>query len=218
MGAGRNNYTYVILPEFDKSLAELQLSFHAYSGEDNKTPAYVEIGVMDKIDWTFTGDSTYNSSTTHDSLFFLVRRIELPTRNEWCKVEIPFDEYEGEGNRIAMRIGGRRVSDINARIIIDNLEVGDVSACTKIMDLKASNISSATARLTWETRDEENWDVRISDKLQNPDATDTKWVIDEKEILTSYYNAKGLTPNTVYYAYVRRVNKAENCKGEWSIA
>lgn len=216
MSANNYGYTYAILPEFDKSLSELQLSFYAYSGAGSSSPAYLEIGVMNEVDWSFRSDSTYNNSITHDSLFVPVRRIDLPTRNEWYKIEVLFDGYGGVGNRIAMRTGGHRVPDGNATVIIDNLEVGDVSACTKVMDLKVSDIGTETARLTWEIRDEKNWDIRISANKQNPDATDGEWVIDEKEISTSYYNVKGLLPNTVYHAYVRRVNKTENCRGEWS--
>ena len=212
-------YSYLIFPEFNRPVNELQLSFYAL-GYGTSYPAYVEIGVMEDIDSTFLDPDVYTKTlATSDSLFVPITRFECQARGtktwEYCMVQ--FDSYVGKGKRIALRAGGHneRLGTTSAnQVYLDHIQVEELPTCTKIIDATISAIGTDNATLTWSARSEQHWNLKVADRELSPDQ-ETGWTINT-EITTCPYTITGLTPNTRYYAYVQRVNKVDNCIGDWS--
>ena len=212
-------YSYLIFPEFNRPVNELQLSFYAL-GYGTSYPAYVEIGVMEDIDSTFLDPDVYTKTlATSDSLFVPITRFECQARGtktwEYCMVQ--FDSYVGKGKRIALRAGGHkeRLGTTSAnQVYLDHIKVEELPTCTKIIDAAISAIGTDNATLTWSARSEQHWNLKVADRELSPDQ-ETGWTINT-EITTCPYTITGLTPNTRYYAYVQRVNKVDNCIGDWS--
>ncbi|MBQ8720951.1 MAG: fibronectin type III domain-containing protein [Paludibacteraceae bacterium] len=212
-------YTYLILPEFDKSIIGLQLSFFGFGFSDSY-PAFVEVGVMEDVDSTFFNPDIFAvDAPTNDALFSLVKRIELSTRKEWEYCMVQFDSYRGKGKRIALRTGGHsawldKVSD--DAIYIDHLLVEELPPCSKILDADITSITTDKATLTWQARDEKSWNIKVATVAINP-------LIEQGNIFDGVitecpYNITNLQPNTRYYVYIQRVNDIAGCVGEWSDA
>ena len=212
-------YSYLIFPEFDRPINELQLSFQAL-GYGKSDPAYVEIGVMEDIDSTFLDPAVYTKDLpTNDSLFTSIMRFDLETPGtktwEYCMVQ--FDSYTGKGKRIALRAGGHKErlnTSTENKVLLDHFKVETLPTCTKIIDAAISAIGTDNATLTWSARSEQHWNLKVADSELSPEK-EIGWIVDT-EITTCPYTITGLKPNTRYYAYVQRVNKTENCVGDWS--
>lgn len=207
-------YSYAVLPQLDGDVKSLQMSFYAYSGKKDR-PAYIEIGVMEDIDSTYLDASTYGNAT--DSLFTPVKRIELNERLVWRYFMVTFDAYEGNGKRIAMRIGRHQTSTQQAYINIDNLLVEKMPVCTKILDLNVQDINVDMATLSWSADGEAYWDFKLVEQPIDPNDADAETIRSER-IDKCPFQIKDLKAGIRYYAYVRRVNKTLDCVGSWSEA
>lgn len=207
-------YSYLIFPEFDKPINELQLRFQGRSYTSESYLRKMEIGVMEDIDSTFLDPTVLGKDKpTSDSLFTPIHTVELSTFKQWEEIVVALDGYTGKGKRIAMRIGHDETDD--SYVYIDHLTVEPAPACTRIVDLAVNNISSTTADLKWTAKEEKNWNLKVALSPINPADDNAETVLD-KPITTNPYTIENLKPNTRYYAYIQRVNKTDDCVGAWS--
>ena len=173
-----------ILPPIDTEvlpLTDLRLAFYAKISTAS-TAVKLQVGVMtDPTDsTTFTVVDSLNLTTTH-TLY-----------------EVDFNEYEGEGNYIALR--NAVTGSIYSYIYVDDMELMHIPACTR-PDNIAGETTTDGATLTW-TSTGENFILYYKEygteewlEYIDAQATDTGWVM----------NLTGLTPATYYLFYIKAV-------------
>lgn len=206
-----DKYSYLIFPEFNLDITDTQLSFMARSGRSLNFPAIIEVGVMESVDETFTDPTTFGG--TSDDLFTLVRTIRLNSYHEWFERRVLFDEYEGDGKHIAIRLGGYGYSVM----LIDQLSVRKIPECQDVEEVIVTELGVSSVTLSWDAAQEKHWNVKVAKQPIDPNQTDAKTVF-SKEVESNEYQVTDLEPNTRYYAYVQRVDKTIDCVGEWSDA
>jgi hypothetical protein len=170
------------LPEMD-NINTLQITFYASVMNANFR---FEVGVME------------------DSLFVPVDTVELTTgsgnnwHNSYNPYTVSFANYEGNGNRIAMRV---TPYGNNYTLMMDDFVVEEIPSCLPPSNFVMDSIGHTWAGLSWHDNAEANeWEVMFDSMAFNPNTTTTLIpvsVFDTNVVIT------GLTSGMTYYAYVR---------------
>ena len=175
------------LPEMD-AINTLQLSFYAAVMNNNLT---LEVGVME------------------DTLFVPVDTIALTpgSNNQWARAYQPytvlFDNYEGTGTRIALRV----TAASNYTLMLDDILVSLASSCAAPTQFTATSPLSTSATLKWHDPQGFQWDILFDTANFNPDSNDLVPV----SVYDTTATLSDLVSGTTYYAYLRSA-----CGGESS--
>ena len=173
-----------ILPPIDTEvlpLTDLRLAFYAKISTAT-TAAKLQVGVM--------------TDPTDSTTFTVVDSLTLTTTH--TLYEVDFNEYEGEGNYIALR--NAVTGSTYSYIYVDDMELMHIPACTR-PDNIAGETTTDGATLTW-TSTGENFVLYYKEygteewlEYTDAQATDTGWVM----------NLTDLTPATYYLFYIKAV-------------
>jgi hypothetical protein len=109
----------------------------------------------------------------------------------------------------------QHTSDNQYYLFIDDVLFEESASCLEPSGLAISNETTTGATLSWTAgSDETTWDIYVTDDLNKmPDETTTPTYAN---VTTKPYDLTGLTPCTIYYAYVRAVKGLD--KSAWSSA
>ena len=176
-----------ILPPIDTEvlpLQDLRLAFYAKISAvpTGSSSVKLQVGVM--------------TDPTDSTTFTVVDSLTLTTTH--TLYEVDFNEYEGEGNYIALR--NAVTGSLYSYIYVDDMELMHIPACTR-PDNIAGETTTDGATLTW-TSTGENFILYYKEygteewlEYIDAQATDTGWVM----------NLTGLTPSTYYLFYIKAV-------------
>ena len=176
-----------ILPPIDTEvlpLQDLRLAFYAKISAvpTGSSSVKLQVGVM--------------TDPTDSTTFTVVDSLTLTTTH--TLYEVDFNEYEGEGNYIALR--NAVTGSLYSYIYVDDMELMHIPACTR-PDNIAGETTTDGATLTW-TSTGENFVLYYKEygteewlEYTDAQATDTGWVM----------NLTGLTPSTYYLFYIKAV-------------
>ena len=155
---------YVALPEFDKPIDSLQISFRLMSLQTSATywkTQEIAIGVMeDPMDI-----STFEQIAT-----------VVPTKKEtWERIALKFDGYTGQGKHIAIcetdkftrspSKTSNYADGLNTdSVYIDNIEVTVAAPCDIPYDIFASDVTPNAATINWQS-DAKKFIVIVTDKI-----------------------------------------------------
>ena len=121
----------------------LQMSFWARSSSGTQTPVF-KVGVI-------------NDGDTTGSSFVGVDTVIINGITSWRKYTVYFSDYDGDGNRIAIKTD-RPDDDWEASI--DDIEIKIMPLCPPVSGITASNIDTNSITLTWTDHAGANsWDV-----------------------------------------------------------
>ena len=176
-----------ILPPIDTEvlpLTDLRLAFYAKISAvpTGSSSVKLQVGVM--------------TDPTDSTTFTVVDSLTLTTTH--TLYEVDFNEYEGEGNYIALR--NAVTGSLYSYIYVDDMELMHIPACTR-PDNIAGETTTDGATLTW-TSTGENFVLYYKEygteewlEYTDAQATDTGWVM----------NLTDLTPATYYLFYIKAV-------------
>ncbi len=194
---------YLILPEMEKPLSEIQLEMHVYA----TAASALEIGTVEN---TTGGLSTYDSVTT----------IYVTTLKEWQEVAVLFSGCSPDGRNIVLRtpdVGG-------AAINVDSLVVKEKDACAWVQAPAVKDTKYNSATIEWRGDTETQWDMAVTTAEMSEEELDAVMTSDGREDVAfrgtvgeNPYTITGLTPSKQYYCYVR-ANCGEGLTGRWSTA
>ena len=189
----------VASPEMSRDVKELMVSFRALSEYDYaKYPMTLEVGVM---------TDPLNLET-----FELVETITPMYGGKWNTYYVFFNEYEGVGRHIALRVPA--IGNMPAQIFIDDLKIDEFTGCIPVRDVNVTDITATAATVQW--RDLANvgkYHVKVSSAPMGrwEDKGNVYDGIVEGE---TSLNLTDLRSNKLYYVYVRSICNEE---GEYSI-
>ncbi len=190
MIAGSAAEAYVVLPELDATLNELQLNFFGRFSNLNYS---LEVGVM--------------SDPNDPSTFEHVETVQART-TVWNEFHIPLTSYLGTGKFIALH----SVST-GTTLYMDNLSVTYAPGCVRPSNLIVQELTTTTAKLDWRPGNTENsWQLVYGPMGFNPSVSSgaVSIITTEDSLLLT-----NLTPATYYDAYVRSVCDTLE-RSEWS--
>ena len=178
------NYGYILLPEFEVALNTLQISF-SHSEEDSSKSGKIELGYYK--DGEFTSLKAYDQS-----------------QKAW-KAEGPFALTDvPAGARLAF---GYKTNSNTYAAAIDNITIEEIPACAVPTGLAASEVTAATATLSW-TSEATNFKVQYTTDKAN-------WGEDHA-VAAKTLTLEGLTEQTTYYARVKAIcgeaSESEYCE------
>ena len=176
-----------ILPPIDTEvlpLTDLRLAFYAKisSVPTGTNSVKLQVGVM--------------TDPTDSTTFTLVDTITLTTTH--TLYEVDFNEYEGEGNYIALR--NEVTGSLYTYIYVDDMELMHIPACTRPDNIDGETTTDG-ATLTWTSTAEEfvlyYKEYGTEEWLEYTDAqaTDEGWSM----------TLTGLTPSTYYLFYIKAI-------------
>ena len=159
---------YVALPELDKPLDSLQISFRIYSLQNGS--AYwnmqeIAVGVM--------------SDPMDIKTFEQIALVKPSKQTTWERVVVKFDEYTGNGKHIAIRetdkftcnpssasdyTGGKNLDTL----YVDNIEVNVAAPCDIPYDVYASDVTPNAATINWQS-DAESFVVIVANQILSGD-------------------------------------------------
>ena len=190
---------YAVMPMLVDSvdIRTLLMSFYAHTNETSNGKA-IEVGVM--------------TDPNDPETFVKVSDIELQAYKVTEKFFVAFGGYQGSGRYIAFR--SNLASTV--KMMVDNIEIGFVSECSEVTNVKTDVLTNKDAVISWVKGNKETkWDLKVYDKAVEKDAIDTTVAtVFDGEVTSNPYTLTGLNPLTTYYVYVRA--KTDNCVGNWS--
>ena len=167
------NYGYILLPEFEAALNTLQISF-SHSEESSSSSGKIELG--------YYKDDEFTSLKVYDQ-----------SQKAW-KAEGPFALTDvPAGARLAF---GYKTNSNTYAAAIDNITIEEIPACAVPTDLAASEVTAATATLSW-TSEAANFKVQYTTDKAN-------WG-EEHAVAATTLALEDLTEQTTYYARVKAI-------------
>ena len=143
---GMNVYStyryWAVTPTISMTSNTAQLTFDvAVAGWSSATPNFDANDTM-AVAISTNGGASYTPLLVYDN-------TQLNAlSNNYTMVTVPLTGYSGQDVRIAF-FGGSSASGGDCRLVIDNVSVGDVPACSPVTSVVASNITTNSATLTW---------------------------------------------------------------------
>lgn len=141
---------YVSLPLLDEDLDSLEVSFRIYSKETdaNLKKQVIAVGVM-------TDPSDYKTFTE-------VAQIKPTASGKWQRFVVDFRSYTGEGKYIAFaetnsytaspKQSTKYATGVNVdTLYLDNIMVNYVAQCAAPYDVKVSNVTANSAKVSWKS-------------------------------------------------------------------
>lgn len=184
------NYQAIVLPPVDvntDAINALYLNFWARSSTRNDDPVLI-VGVM-------TDPNDINTFQTVDSVFI------DPAIHVWDRYEVSFENYNGNGQYIAIRANRPSLADWSATI--DDITVSYEPMCRRVGNIRFRDVTTDSATVYW-TRggDETEWELSIGDSIYH--LTDT------------VFNIHGLEGDTVYTVSIRAICGDGDTSSYWS--
>ena len=171
-----------ILPQVDTTvvnMSDLQISFYAKRSSSYVNKLYV--GIM--------------SDTNDLASFNMVDSVDLQTTYTFH--EILFDQYDGFGSFVALRLDKGTTSRY---AYVDNLTLELIPSCRRPDSLVASNVSATSVQLGWnENNSASQWVVEYGPEGFVP-GYGTALAVNTNPVVIM-----GLTPATIYDAYVKSI-------------
>lgn len=189
---GSSYYAIGMLPRFSNAIAmdSLRITFQTYT---TSLSAMMEVGVME--------------NPTDASSFTSLATITPNVISQWEEQEILTRNYHGTGHYVAVRLP----MGTSSSFYIDDMAIDYLPECIHVMQLAATEVDSASARIVWTPgRDETDWELIVIPTPADSVDLDTCTVLYPTE---PSYLVDMLTPMTDYTAYVR-VN-CGNTYSEW---
>ncbi len=191
-----NGTVIAALPPISATIpvSELMISFQARTSNPNAGTK--EVGVM--------------TDPNDPSTFEPIDTLHLNGANSWYSVDIPLNNYTGEGRYIAFRYsnGG------NSQFLVDDVVVDNIPACAKPFALTVTEVNAYDATIEWnEIGSATSWTVVYGAPGFDPDtATSSSMLVESNP-----YTIENLLPNTNYEVYVKSECPAESSSSEWSV-
>ena len=173
-------YSMAVSPRFDDAIEmdSLQITFWSYKSSANY---FIEVGILSDLNNpnSFEPIGTFSPSAT----------------STWEKAEFTTNGYQGNGHYVAFRIP----QWITSYQYLDDVTIDYIPACVHVEDITASNITQTSADITWTPGSSEtSWEVLYGENVDfSTDVPSTE--------STNSISLTGLTPNTLYYVYVRGI-------------
>ena len=184
------NYQAIVLPPVDVSIDAinaLYLNFWARSSTRNDDPVLI-VGVM-------TNPNDINTFQTVDSVFI------DPAIRVWDRYEVSFENYNGNGQYIAIRANRPSLADWTATI--DDITISYEPMCRRVGNIRFRDVTTDSATVYWTRGGSESaWELTIGDSIYYP--TDT------------LFNIHGLEADTVYTVSIRAICGAGDTSSYWS--
>lgn len=129
--------------------------------------------------------------------------IKPATYNSWYQFTIPFSLVEAVSDHyyFCLLVDGSEVASTTLTYYIDDLSITDAPACPQAQVLSARRVEDDKAVITWLGK-APSWNVKVSSTALSNPATDVADIANATTT-TGRYTATGLTPSTLYYAYVQ---------------
>lgn len=171
-----------ILPQVDTTVVDmndLQLTFYAKRNSNYTTKLY--IGIL-------TDTTDYTTFTTVDSVDMVA---------DYDYYEVLFDQYTGYGSFVAFRID--KVST-SSYAYVDDVSLELIPTCRRPDGLVATNVTSSSVQLGWtDDNSATQWEIEYGPQGFVPTSGTAVVVNTNPAVVT------GLTPGTIYDAYVRAI-------------
>ena len=178
--------SWLVLPEFETPVNNLQLSFWMKSGSLSY-PLIVAV-VPDVADM-----NTFDTVTT----------LYCRTTSVWEEVIIPMSVYQGNGGRIALI----SPNGISSTPYIDDIKVEALPACPRPIEISAKETGTETAVVKWRSTGATAFDIEYDTiGFTLGTGTSTTSTVDSLEL-------SGLLSNTKYDVYIRSNCGSET--GDW---
>ena len=189
-GAYYSNYQAIVLPPVDvntDAINSLYLNFWARSSTNNDPPILL-VGVM-------TNPNDINTFYTVDSVFI------DPAITRWDRYEVSFNNYNGDGQYIAIRADRPSLGFWSATI--DDITLSYEPMCRRVDNIRFRDVTTDSATVSW-TRggDETTWELTIGDSIHY--LTDT------------FYTVHGLESDTEYTVTIRAICGSDDTSNAWS--
>ena len=184
------NYQAIVFPPVDTgidAINSLYLNFWARSSTMTEDPI-LYVGVM-------TDPDDINTFYTVDSVFI------DPATNGWDRYEVSFENYNGDGQYIAIR--ANRPTEWYWTATIDDITLSYEPMCRRVDNIRFRDVTTDNATVSW-TRggDEAEWELTIGDSIYY--LTDT------------FYTINGLERDTVYTVTIRAICDENDTSNAWS--
>ena len=174
------SYQAMVLPRVDVStypINSLYMSLWALGAANNDNIPMLYVGVM--------------TDPTDINTFQYVDSIEVAlTITDWQQYEVSLENYNGNGEYIALRANRPELGHI--AIAIDDIRIDNGPICRRVDNIKTRNVTTSSATISW-TRGgrETSWELTVGDSVYL--ATDT------------FYTVSTLDSNTFYDVTVRAI-------------
>ena len=199
-----------IMPAIDTDLLPintLQVSFYAKASDLSSYDAQLVVGVMSDI---------YNNNT-----FVPVDTVNLTETYPIQPYVVMFNNYVGNGNRIAFKNASTSITAYNA-VYMDNLTLEEVPSCLPVGNLAMESSDMTSITINWTAGFEESsWNVEykeVSDSVWNSAVTsEMPFTLDNMTPATLYdirvqADCGGdLSPWTYTQAYTQVCDTANQC-------
>ena len=184
------NYQAIVFPPIDTvtdAINSLYLNFWAHSWTRAEDPI-LYVGVM-------TDPDDIGTFNTVDSVYI------DPTVTGWDRYEVSFENYNGDGQYIAIRANRPSAWDWTATI--DDITLSHEPMCRRVDNIRFRDVTTDSATVYW-TRggDETAWELTIGDSIHY--LTDT------------VYTIHGLESVTVYTVSIRAICGSNDTSNVWS--
>ena len=184
------NYQAIVLPMVDTSIDAinaLYLNFWARSSTRNDDPVLL-VGVM-------TNPNDINTFQTVDSVFI------DPAVRVWDRYEVSFENYNGNGQYIAIRANRPSLADWTATI--DDITISYEPMCRRVGNIRFRDVTTDSVTVYWTRGGSESaWELTIGDSIYY--ITDT------------LFNIHGLEADTVYTVSIRAICGDSDTSSYWS--
>ncbi|MBR6292118.1 MAG: hypothetical protein IKR33_04885 [Bacteroidales bacterium] len=184
------NYQAIVLPQVDTSIDtinSLYLNFWAKSSTRNDDPVLI-VGVM-------TNPNDIGTFQAVDSVFI------DPAVRVWDRYEVSFENYNGNGQYIAIRANRPSLADWTATI--DDITIGYQPMCRRVGNIRFRDVTTDSATVYWTRGGSESaWELTIGDSIYH--LTDT------------LFNIHGLEADSVYTVSIRAICGAGDTSSYWS--
>lgn len=180
---------YVALPKVSMPIAELQLSFMMYNSDLKQS---ISVGVM---------TDPYDSTTIE-----VIEEVRPALQKEWLNYIVTFENYEGKGEHIVIKINDNCV--LGSEFYIDDVVVEVLNPCVRPENVELKDVSHNTADIKWRETDlVDAWQVLVANKrlsaneLASP-IIGTK-IVKIDTVSDNFHKIEGLESNTSYVVYVQ---------------
>ncbi len=184
------NYQAIVLPPVDTgidAINALYLNFWARSSTRNDDPVLI-VGVM-------TNPNDINTFQAVDSVFI------DPAVRVWDRYEVSFENYNGDGQYIAIRANRPSLADWTATI--DDITISYEPMCRRVDNIRFRDVTTDSATVYWTRGGSESaWELTIGDSIYY--LTDT------------LFNIHGLEADTVYTVSIRAICGVGDTSSYWS--
>ena len=189
-GSYYSNYQAIVLPSLDistEAINSLYLNFWARSAT-NEDPPILLVGVM-------TNPNDISTFYTVDSVFI------DPSITVWDRFEVSFENYNGDGQYIAIRANRPSLGYWTATI--DDITLSYEPMCRRVNNIVFRDVTTDSATVSWTRGGNETlWELTIGDSIYY--LTDT------------VYTVHGLENDTVYTVSIRAICGEGDTSSIWS--